>query len=123
VRYRIETAAGDPADYCHCRQCRQATGAPVAAWVQVLPDRFERLAGAASGYASSADCTRWFCGRCGSPLYMTDESGRSVGVLLASLDSPETVRPSLHGWFGARIAWFDTADDLPRHVATPPYDL
>ncbi|WP_456237657.1 GFA family protein, partial [Geminicoccus flavidas] len=35
VRYAIELEEDDLADYCHCRECRRASGAPVVAWVQV----------------------------------------------------------------------------------------
>jgi hypothetical protein len=38
-----------------------------------------------------------------------------LDVTLASLDDPEAVRPSYHSWTASRIAWFDTADDLPRY--------
>ncbi|HLY58805.1 MAG TPA: GFA family protein [Stellaceae bacterium] len=123
VRYAVEVLDGDPADYCHCAQCRKATGAPVAAWVQVPPARFRVVQGRATEFVSSPIASRWFCGTCGSPLYMTDPGRRSVGVLLATLDTPEALAPTQHGWVSARIPWFDTADDLPRHAESPPYDL
>jgi hypothetical protein len=123
IRYQVEIGPGDPADYCHCRQCRQATGAPVAAWVQVPPERFRLTRGNPAGYPSSPGITRWFCATCGSPLHMTDEAGKSVGILLGSLDEPEAVPPTAHGWASARIAWFDTRDELPRHAESPPWDV
>jgi hypothetical protein len=123
VRYAIAVEAGDVVDYCHCRQCRRASGAPVVAWVQVPPARFEITAGQAKGFAASARATRWFCPHCGSPLYMTDPQQRSVGVTLGTLDEPEALTPTVHGWTSARLAWFDTDDDLPRYDRDPPYDL
>ena len=122
VRYAIETEPGDPTDYCHCRQCRSATGAPVAAWVQVPPRRFHLLAGKPTSYASSTAATRWFCPHCGSPLHMSDPGGHSVGILLGSLDHPELLVPAVHGWTSARLPWFETADGLPRYAEHPPYD-
>jgi hypothetical protein len=123
IRYAIDPVEGDPADYCHCKQCRQATGAPVAAWIQVAPSRFRVTSGEAQSYRSSPACCRWFCASCGSPLYMTDDSGVTVGILLGSLDELQHVKPTLHGWDSARIAWFDLADSLPRYPGTPPHDL
>jgi hypothetical protein len=41
-------------------------------------------------------------------------------VTLASLDEPAVVRPSHHIWTSSRIAWFDTADDLPRYPERGP---
>ena len=40
---------------------------------------------------------------------------RLLDVTLASLEDPEAVRPDHHSWTSSRIAWFETADDLPRH--------
>lgn len=122
VRYHVTTQPGDVADYCHCRQCRKAGGAPVLAWVQVPPERFTVTQGAAKAFASSDRATRWFCGACGSPLYMTDAQARSVGVTLGSLDDPGAVPPTVHGWTGAQLPWLHIADTLPRYAESPPYD-
>ncbi len=95
----------------------------MTAWVQVPPRRFHVIQGQATGFASSSHSTRWFCAACGSQLYMTDDADRSVGVTLGSLDDAQAVRPTVHGWAGARLAWLEIADDLPRHLESPPYDL
>jgi len=123
VRYEVTAGGTEVVDYCHCGQCRKASGAPVSAWLQVAPARFAVTAGAATGFASSAGATRWFCGACGSPVYMTDAEGRSVGVTLGTLDEPASVSPTVHGWYDARVEWFEVADGLPRFSESPPYDL
>ena len=123
VRYSVRVLAGDVADYCHCSQCRKAGGAPVSAWVQVAPERFAVTQGAPRSFPSSSRGTRWFCQTCGGQLYMTDPENRSVGVALGSLDDPSSVRPTVHGWVSARVAWFDLTDHLPRYEGDPPYDL
>jgi hypothetical protein len=122
VRFELDALAGDPADYCHCQRCRQASGAPVSAWLQVAPGRFHLTSGAPRGFSSSPRTTRWFCGDCGAKLHMTDSEGRSVGVPLACLDKPEFIPPTAHGWWSARLAWFEMSDDLPRYDEDPPYD-
>ena len=123
VRYRLEARAGDGVDYCHCGQCRKASGAPVTAWIQVPPGRFAITRGKPQGYRSSDRGTRWFCPDCGGTLQMTDPQDRSVGVPLGSLDDPGALAPTVHGWTASRVAWLHIADDLPRHEADPPYDL
>lgn len=123
IRYEAEPLPDDVADYCHCSQCRRASGAPVVAWLQVSPDRFQVTAGEALGFNASPAATRWFCGHCGSPLYMTDRDNRSIGINIGTLDEPDAVRPTVHGWYSAKICWFETTDDLDRHPETPPYDL
>jgi hypothetical protein len=123
IRYEISTTREEVVDYCHCRQCRAASGAPVLPWIQVPPASFRLTAGQARGFASSAHALRWFCPECGGQIYMTDDEGKSVGITLGTLDDPNLVRPTVHGWTSARLAWFDTADDLPRYPEYPPYDL
>jgi hypothetical protein len=123
VRYRIEALDSDVADYCHCTQCRKASGAPVVAWIQVAPTRFALLSGAPLAYRSSLRAVRWFCPGCGGQVYMTDDEGRSVGVALGTLDEPALVRPTVHGWDSMRLPWLCLDDHLPRYPADPPYDL
>jgi hypothetical protein len=123
VRYQVDAEADDVADYCHCGQCRRASGAPVTAWLQVAPQRFAVTAGAAKAFASSAAATRWFCPDCGGQVYMTDRDEKSVGVTLGTLDEPEAVRPTVHGWAAAQVGWLRLDDDLPRYQHDPPYDL
>jgi hypothetical protein len=55
---------------------------------------------------------RLFCPACGTQLALRDEPDY-LDVTLGSLDQPDAVGPSYHIWIASRIAWFDTADDLP----------
>ena len=122
IGYEITLDGAEVADYCHCRECQRWGGAPVQAWVQVAPGGFRLTRGAARPFASSAQATRWFCPGCGSPLYMTDSAGASVGVTLGTLDTPAAVQPNVHGWVCEQISWFDISDALPRYAQAPPYD-
>jgi len=54
---------------------------------------------------------------------MTDDRGASIGITLGTLDRPDAVRPTVHGWESERLEWFRTADALPRYPKAPPYDL
>jgi hypothetical protein len=65
---------------------------------------------------SSATGQRRFCAACGTHLlFWTAEEQDVVDVALATLDRPELVLPEYHVWTASRIAWFDTADTLPRY--------
>ena len=112
VRYRI-SAEPRSADYCHCRMCRRAAGAPVAC-LTVADAAFAWTKGEPAVYRSSAAAERLFCSACGTQLALRDEPDH-LDVTLASLDDPDAVRPSYHIWTASRIGWFDTADDLPRY--------
>jgi hypothetical protein len=113
VRYRISSEPRS-ADYCHCSMCRRAAGAPVVARLTVSSAAFAWTAGEPAIYRSSADAERLHCRTCGTQLALRDEPDY-LDVTLASLDDPEAVRPSYHIWTASRIAWFETADDLPRY--------
>jgi hypothetical protein len=115
LRYRID---GEPIDagYCHCRMCQRVSGAPVLAWGHWRQDRFRWLDGEPSVLRSSAQGERFFCGRCGTHILFRDPAAPDVvDVNLATLDDPAAIRPEYHIWTASRIAWFDTADTLPRY--------
>ena len=120
VRYRI---AGAPhnADYCHCRMCQRAAGAPVVPWLTMARADFAWTAGEPAVYRSSPGAERLFCGACGTPLvFRADAAPDTLDVTLASLDDPAEVVPGQHIWTSSRIAWFETADDLPRYPERGP---
>ncbi len=115
VRYCIGEALVE-ALYCHCRMCQRAHGAPVVAWLTVPLTGFTVTAGSPAAYRSSAKAERHFCAGCGTPLtWRAIDNPRLVDVSIASLDNPAAIAPALHIWTESRIAWFETADHLPRY--------
>ena len=59
---------------------------------------------------------REFCGECGTPFLMkVDHQPETVDFSVATLDEPGQVVPGFHIFYGSRIGWFETSDDLPRH--------
>ena len=67
-------------------------------------------------FASSSFGHRSFCGECGTPFLMkVDHQPETVDFSVATLDDPDAVAPGYHIFVGSKIAWFETADDLPRH--------
>jgi hypothetical protein len=115
TRYRI-TAAPVEAQYCHCRMCQRAHGAPVIAWLTVPLDAFAVTKGNPVAHRSSAKAFRHFCGGCGTPLTWREaDNPRLVDVSIGSLDNPEAIAPTMHVWTDSRIAWFESADHLPRY--------
>jgi hypothetical protein len=116
VRYRIEALPTDIA-YCHCRMCQKASGAPVMAWATVPASAFAWTRGRPSPHRSSDRAGRLFCRECGSQLVfrVLSEPDR-LDITVASLDDPTGVTPEYHIWTSSRLPWFDTTDQLPRHV-------
>jgi hypothetical protein len=120
LRYRV-TAAPVRAGYCHCRICQHTSAAPVQAWAEVPLAGFAYIKGQPRVYLSSAWGQREFCGECGSQILYRDQQGASsVSINTPTLDDPALLPPTTHGFAKDRIAWFNTADDLPRYLGNAP---
>jgi hypothetical protein len=112
VRYCV-TGAPRAASLCHCRTCRRACGAPVAAWIMIQREQLVIERGAPVTFRSSPEVERSFCGRCGTPLtYGHDDSPASIDVLTATLDEPAAFPPDREIWLDHRIGWMATNDQL-----------
>lgn len=113
VRYRVEPGTADSV-YCHCRMCQRSAGAPVLAWFSVPREHVSYIKGAARAYRSSPVAAREFCADCGTQLLWRPDSGAKLDVNTATLDDPAIMPPRYHIWRASRLAWFETADGLPR---------
>jgi hypothetical protein len=120
VRYRLRDSPFD-AGYCHCRLCQRSAGAPTLVFASVRTSDLEIVAGSPRRFRSTSFGTRSFCPQCGTQLFMQlDDEPGCVDFTVASLDDPAAVPPGFHIWNASRIAWFDTADALPRNEAARP---
>ena len=111
-------ASEDPTEvvYCHCRDCRKSSGAPVSLFVGYRTGRVEWLRGEPRIYESSPGVYRSFCGHCGSPVSFEDERLPGETYLPVGIfEDPETFEPEKHYWVSRRLRWFDVPDGLPRH--------
>lgn len=114
VRFRL-TSIPFEAGYCHCSICRRTTGAPVMAFATVPFNDLVLEKGAPRRRRSSSFGERWFCADCGTQIAMrVDHEPDTIDIAQAAMDDPAVVAPQFHIFFADRIAWFDTADDLPR---------
>jgi hypothetical protein len=113
VRYRVSgpvLASG----ICHCRSCRKTASAPELPFATFPNGAFEITQGQLTDYRSSAEVTRSFCGRCGSPLtYRHDEKPDKLDIMTCSLDDPNSLAPTFHVWVSHKIVWAPINDALP----------
>lgn len=102
--------------YCHCRDCRRSSGAPVSLFAGYWLERVELRRGEPTVYESSPGVRRSFCGTCGSPISFEDERLPGETYLPVGIfDDPEAFEPEAHDWVSRRLRWFDIADELPRY--------
>ena len=108
-------AEGEPeiVTYCHCSDCRRATGAPVAAFAQ-FPESAVKMKGPV-GTRSHRGVSRQFCTSCGSPLTARfDYLPGRIYLAVGCLDAAAELTPELHCHFDARLPWLCIKDDLAR---------
>lgn len=113
-------ASGQPLyiSYCHCRDCRKFTGAPVTVFVGYRTDQIE-IHGSPGIYSSSPEVQRSFCTACGSPISYEDEGlPQEMYLTVGVFDEPEQFGPWLHGWTAQSLGWLRIEDDLPRCEGT-----
>ncbi len=114
-------AKADPVhvSYCHCGDCRRASGAPVSAFVGFRADDVTfRETRPASRFGVSP-ITRTFCGICGSPVSYADERLEGqIFLMLGAMDHPQNYPPSVHGYVSEQLPFFHIDDGLPRRQTT-----
>ena len=99
--------------YCHCSDCRRASGAPVAAFVGFRTADFT-MSGKAATYGQ-APIKRSFCSTCGAPLAYTDARiSDQIFIMLGAMDKPENYPPRVHGYVGEALPFLHLEDGLPR---------
>jgi hypothetical protein len=111
--------------HCHCSICRRFHGAGFGTWFGVPDAQFSIKAGQSelSRFQSSEHGTRFFCSRCGSPLFF--ESTRNpdrIEVSLASMHDSIDRQPETHLHFDDRASWVVVSDGLSRLGGTSGLD-
>jgi hypothetical protein len=117
VRFRVKGKLG-PAVYCHCQQCRRASGSAFAANAPARTVYFELTSGSnlVSEYESSPGKFRAFCRVCGSPIYSRRDAEPDIRrIRLGTLDSDPDRRPLAHFWVGSKAPWYSIEDSLPLY--------
>jgi len=122
VRFEI-TGEIDSIVYCHCSRCRKSQGSAFATNGNVDVDKFVFISGEdkMTGYATSAEQTKYFCRHCGSPIISKNTSNPDkVRVRLGVIESDISERPAAHIFATSKADWDEICDDLPQYEAYEP---
>ena len=122
TRFRINGRVG-AVGYCHCGQCRRASGTAFASNANVARANIEFLSGLddVTEYESSPGKFRAFCSRCGSPVYSRSTADPdNLRIRLGLLDQDPGRRALAHLWVSSKAPWFEIADQLPQFPEGPP---
>ena len=116
---------GPSASYCHCTDCRKATGGPYTVGVGVDAAGLTIRSGKPKGYTKTADSgrkiTREFCPDCGSPLFTRGEIYPDlVWIKAGSLDQPQLIQPTHQTWTQMAVPWAYLDKNLPGFLGNGP---
>ncbi|MDQ3861840.1 MAG: GFA family protein [Actinomycetota bacterium] len=83
--------------FCHCRDLRKSSGAPVSPFAGYGSEQVETEQGTPKVYESFHGVRRSFCDDCGTPLLYEDERlpGEAY-VMVGAFDGPEPFEPEVH---------------------------
>lgn len=116
VRFEVRIRAG-AVYYCHCSQCRRASGSSFATNAAVAARDLVITAGREliKAYSSSPGKHRNFCSRCGSPLYSEYvDDPETVYLRIGTLDDNGELSACAHIHTASRASWFVIRDGLPE---------
>jgi hypothetical protein len=106
--------------YCHCSNCRRATGSAFKPFAGVPREKLSIVQG--EQYVRTYGDGENFdvhCRECGSLLYSVVREGTYVHVTMGTLVDEPSIRPSKHIFVGSKANWHDITDDLPQYEAFP----
>ena len=123
IRYR----SSSPPVYmgnCHCAHCQQATGSGYLPAVAVKEADFALTGDEPTHFDRPADkghnMRRFFCSKCGSPLYLINGASPHLRILYAgSLDDPSAYRPGMNIFMDSAQAWNPVNPALPQIAGMP----
>lgn len=121
VRVRAERVAGAMV-LCHCSQCRKPAGAPFQAVLPVARADCEIAdpEGLLRAFRASPGKARWFCGRCGAPVYSERDGADTLRLRAGILDQPCPLVPEAHIHAADAAPWHRITDALPRYPGVEP---
>jgi hypothetical protein len=111
-----------PDAFCHCTECRRASGSAFAANANVVRSEHRFTSGAAAivEYESSPDKFRGFLRACVAPPLQPHHAEPEIPASAwHRLDQDPGGRPRLHVWTSEKAAWFDILDDVPQILSIP----
>jgi hypothetical protein len=119
-RFEYSGAVG-AANYCHCSDCRRATGSAFNIGVRLNRAEFRMVRGASRAFTktgdSGRDLSRHFCADCGSPLFTSPPSHPDwVFVKAGALDDPISVKPEYESWTCSEVPWARALANLTRYA-------
>jgi hypothetical protein len=117
IRYRV-TGPITNAHLCHCRMCQKAVGNLFATIGVAAKSSVSLVRSEPAWFRSSENVRRGFCGSCGTPLFYSDDTSESLGIMIGSLDLPAAFPPERQDGLEGRLAWTCDVARIPEKGVT-----
>ncbi|NRD74974.1 GFA family protein [Shewanella sp. VB17] len=104
--------------HCHCSLCRKNSGTAFATNGFINSADLEITLGkkSLSTFSFKPGKNRYFCSRCGSPVYSSNEQDPArYRIRLGILDSDIVERPISHNFVSSKANWENLDASLPRY--------
>ena len=105
---------------CHCKNCQRQAGSAFSTLAGVPKSDFTFTAGepklyADSDTASGSTVERYFCGRCGSPIYsIVPGQPDTLFLKTGTLDDTDSFQPQFHVWCDSKQNWVQLDEGVPQ---------
>ena len=108
--------------YCHCSQCRRATGAACKPFAGIPRQHLALTQGEPDLhiYTQGGPNHDAHCRHCGSLLYSVVRNGTYAHITMGTLTDPPSIHPTQHIFVGSKAPWHTITDTLPQFDAFPP---
>lgn len=119
ITYEI---SGEPsmAGVCHCKNCQRQAGSAFSTLWGVPKTSITFSGSEAKLYldaetSSGNQVERYFCGRCGSPLYsLIPAQAEMLFLKTGTLDQTDSFAPQFHVWCDSKQNWVELAEGVPQ---------
>lgn len=101
--------------YCHCVECRKATGSSFSVFGGIEPHQLSIYEGndSIARFEKSDQTIGCFCRHCGTSLFAEKPQLGLINVLYGVLDDEPPLMPEAHLFVGEKACWDSIHDDLP----------
>jgi hypothetical protein len=108
--------------HCHCNTCQKLNGTVYGSTGFIALDRFEITAGQAAltAYESSPGKKRYFCSKCGTPIYaLAQARPDKIGLRMGAVDGDPGVQSQTRIWMSHHPDWYEIETELPSYAEYP----
>ena len=118
IKYQLDNAPA-VTGVCHCKNCQRQAGSAFSTLAGVPKSDFTFTSGEPALYAdgdteSGNTVERYFCGRCGSPIYSVIPAQPDMLYLkTGTLDDTSEFQPQFHVWCDSNQSWVTLDEGVP----------